>query len=77
MDQPAYTAQFRDLELKIVTGNGTYLWTVARAGTVARAAEEVARGEAHELEGAMVAAAEAARADWGSVRWRGIEEDDE
>ncbi len=71
MDQPAYTAQFRNLELKIVTGNGTYLWTVARG------AEEVARGEAHELEGAMVAAAEAARADWGSVRWRGIEEDDE
>lgn len=68
-----YSATFRDLELRIWESDGGYPWSVTNSstGVVTR------RGEAADLESAMVDAAQAAEADWGSVRWLGLEEDDE
>ncbi len=68
-----YSASFRKLELRIWESNGAHPWSVTDSMT----REVMHQGEAADLESAMVAAAQAAEADWGSVRWRGSEEDDE
>jgi hypothetical protein len=68
-----YTAAFRDLELSICEDVGGYSWRVRNSKT----GEEAGSGETagiSGLEDAMVAAAQAARADWGVVRWRRVGE---
>ena len=68
-----YSASFRDLDLRIWESSSGYPWSVTNSTT----GVVTGQGETADLEGAMVAAAQAAQADWGSVRWRGLEEDDE
>ena len=65
--EPLYVSSFRDRELKIWESGGGYQWSVTNSGN----------GEAIDLESAMVAAAQAAGADWGSVKWRGANERDD
>ena len=74
-DKPAsYCASFRNFELRTWKTNGGYSWTVKNTNT----GELTAEGDAADLPTAMVAAAEAAGADWGSVKWRGrADESDE
>jgi hypothetical protein len=67
-----YSASFRNLELRIWESNGGYPWSVTNSTT----GEVTRRGEAAR-DSAMVDAAQAAEADWGSVRWRSSKEDDE
>jgi hypothetical protein len=54
------------------TGSG-YLWKVTNSIT----GEIIAQGETLSRENAMIGAAEAAGADWGSARWRSLAEDNE
>ena len=68
-----YSASFRNIRLRAWESNGRYPWTVANSET----GEIIAQGEAVSRENAMVAAAQAAGSDWGTVRWRRVEEDDE
>jgi hypothetical protein len=71
----SYTATFRDLELSVCETAGGYWWIVRNSQT----GEEAGRGEttgSSGLEDAMVAAAQAARADWGVVRWRRVGEEE-
>jgi hypothetical protein len=68
-----YLATLGDLELKTWESNGRYPWSV----TNPRTGEEIARGEAISLENAMVAAAHAVQAEWGALRWRSNEAEDE
>ena len=63
---PIYFATFRDLELRICESNGLYTWTVTDSNNGAQTGQAEVAG----LENAMVAAAEVAGADWGSIRWR-------
>jgi hypothetical protein len=63
----SYCASFRNVELRTWENNGRYSWIVKSA----TAGEQIAEGDAADLPTAMVAAAEAAGADWGSVKWRG------
>ena len=69
----AYSANFRDLELRTWESNGRYPWTVTNSTT----GEKIAQGEAVDRETAMVGAAQHAGADWGTVRWRGLEEEED
>jgi hypothetical protein len=66
--QPAYTASFRNLELGIWESDGRWIWSVRDRETGAVMFE----GARADREDAMVAAAEAAQADWGSARWRRV-----
>jgi hypothetical protein len=68
-----YSASFRNQELRIWESNGCWPWSVTNSDT----GEVIAQGEAVDRASAMVSAAQAAQADWGSVRWRRFEEDDE
>jgi hypothetical protein len=68
-----YCATLGDLKLKTWESNGRYLWSVTNFKTQ----EEIAHGEVAGLENAMVGAAQAAQAEWGAVRWRGCEGEDE
>jgi hypothetical protein len=68
-----YVARLGDLELKTWESNGGYSWSVINSKT----GQETARGEAGDRESAMVAAAHAVQAEWGVLRWRSNEEDDE
>lgn len=69
----AWSASFRNLELAVRQSGAGYSWGVTDVTTRA----VIAQGEAVDLEGAMVDAAQAAQADWGTVKWRGPEEDEE
>lgn len=69
----AYSASFRNLELRIWATNGRYPWSVTNSAT----GEVTSQGEAADPESAMVDTAQAAEADWGTVRWRDSAEDDE
>ncbi|MBV9504011.1 MAG: hypothetical protein JO323_03295 [Acidobacteriia bacterium] len=60
-----YSASFRSLELRTWELDLRYPWSVTDSAT----GQVIAHGEAVDKETAMVAAAEAARADWGSVKW--------
>ena len=66
-ERRTYFATFRNLELRILESNGRYLWTVTDSQT----GSQTAQAEVAGLENAMVSAAQAAGADWGSIRWRG------
>jgi hypothetical protein len=68
-----YVASFRDRSMRVREIANGYLWEVTNAVS----GEEVAHGEAVSRETAMVSAAEAAGADWGSARWRSPGDDDE
>jgi hypothetical protein len=68
----SYVATFRDLELKIWESGDRHPWSVTNSKT----GEEIAHGETIDLEDAMVGAAQAAQADWGTVRWRSDEPED-
>jgi hypothetical protein len=71
-DRPAsYFASFRNFELRTWETSGRYSWTVKNSDT----GEQLANGDAKDLPSAMVAAAEAAGADWGSVKWRGRDDE--
>jgi hypothetical protein len=66
-----YQSSFRDQKLAVWEAGSGYSWTVTNSKT-----GETARGEAVYLDDAMVAAAQAAQADWGTVKWRGGQEDE-
>ena len=68
-----YFARLGDLELKTWESNGRYSWSVIES----KAGHETAHGEAVDRESAMVAAAHAVQAEWGVLRWRSSEGDDE
>jgi hypothetical protein len=68
-----YLARLGDLELKTWESNGGYRWSVTNSKT----GEEIAHGEVADRESAMVGAAQAAQAEWGVIRWRDSEEEDE
>jgi hypothetical protein len=65
-------AQFRDWELQVRESGGGYVWTV----TDSKTGGQTARSEVAGLETAMVAAAQEAGADWGSIRWRSNQPDE-
>jgi len=67
-----YIATFRDLELRVRESNGRYIWTV----TDSKTGRQTAQAEVAGLENAMVAAAQEAGADWGSIRWRSNQPED-
>jgi len=69
----AYFATLGDLELTVQESNDHYSWGVKNSKT----GEEIAHGEAVHLEDAMVAAAQAAGAEWGAIRWSSAERNDE
>jgi hypothetical protein len=66
-----YAASFRDLALKTWQSDSHFRWSVTDSET----GDVVGEGEAVDRPSAMVAAAETARADWGSVKWRSLLED--
>ena len=66
----AYFATINDLEPKVRESNGRYEWIVTNSKT----GEELARDEVAGLENAMVGAAQAARAEWGALKWHSGEE---
>ena len=70
---PTYSASFRNLALETWESGGHFAWIVTNAAT----GQEVARGESTDQMSAMVAAAQAAGSDWGTVKWRGNTEEDE
>ncbi len=72
-NRATFLASFRELALGIWESDGGYGWSVTNVAT----GEVTRRGEAADRESAMVDAAQAAGADWGSVRWRGSEEEEE
>lgn len=60
-----YRATFRELNLELEDDGGAWRWRVTDASGTA-----VAEGRSDVKETAMIAASEAAQADWGTVRWR-------
>jgi len=68
-----YVASFQDRNLRTWETNSAHTWEVTNSVT----GEIIANGEALSREDAMVAAAQAAGADWGSARWRSPGEDNE
>jgi hypothetical protein len=68
-----YLATLGDLELKTWESGGRYPWSVTNSKT----GVETARGEAVDRESAMVGAAHAVQADWGALRWRSTDAEDE
>jgi hypothetical protein len=69
----AYFARLGDLELKTWELSGRYAWTVTNSKT----GQETAHGESVDRESAMVAAAHAVQAEWGVLRWRTNNAEDE
>jgi hypothetical protein len=68
-----WLASFQDHNLRTWETESGYLWNVTNSVT----GKIVAQGEACSRENAMVDAAQAAGADWGSARWRSQGEDNE
>ena len=68
-----YFARLGDLELRTWESNGRYSWSVVNS----KSGQETARGEAVDRESAMVAAAHAVQAEWGVLRWRSSEDDED
>ncbi len=66
-EERTYRATLGELELKTWESSGRYPWNVMNSKT----GEEVAVGEATGMADAMIAAAQAAGAEWGVVKWRG------
>jgi len=69
----AWVASFQDRSLRTWETNSGYPWKVANAVT----GEIMAQGEALSRENAMIDAAQAAGADWGSARWQSLGDDSE
>ncbi len=67
----SYFASFGHLELRTSKARDGYLWTVKNPNIGA----EITHGEAADLASAMIAAAEAVGAEWGTVRWRSPEDE--
>ena len=67
----SYFASFGDSELSASKASDRYVWAV----TDSRTGAETAYGEAPDLAGAMIAAAQAVGAEWGAVRWRSPEDE--
>ena len=68
-----YVASFQNHSLRTWEAESGYLWNVTNSVT----GEIVAAGEALSRENAMIDAAQAAGADWGSARWRSLGEDED
>ena len=68
-----YVASFQNHSLRTWEAENGNLWKVTNSVT----GEIVAEGEALSRENAMIDAARAAGADWGSARWRSLGEDNE
>jgi len=68
-----YDASFQNQNLRTWETKGGYLWKVTNSLT----GEIIAQGEALSQENAMIGAAQAAGADWGSARWRSLGDDSE
>lgn len=68
-----YIASFQKRNLRTWETENGYLWKVTNSVT----GEIVAQGEALLRENAMIDAAQAAGADWGSAKWRPLGEDRE
>jgi len=68
-----YAASFQNHDLRTWETEGGYLWKVTSSIT----GDVIAQGEALSLENAMIGAAQAAGADWGTARWRSLGGDDE
>jgi hypothetical protein len=68
-----YCASFRNQELRIWESVEYCRWGVTNLET----GDMIAQGEAADRASAMVSAAQAAQADWGSVRWRRSKADNE
>jgi len=68
-----YFATLGDMELRTWESNGRYPWSV----TNSRTGEVIARAEAADRESAMVGAAQFVQAEWGSLRWRRSEGEEE
>jgi hypothetical protein len=76
MDQKktaCYGASFRNQELRIWDSPGSFAWSVTNSET----GQVRAEGEAADRVNAMIDAARAAEADWGSVRWRRLDDENE
>jgi hypothetical protein len=61
-----WVASFKNQNLRAWETEDGYLWNVTNSVT----GETIAQGEAVSREDAMIDAAQAAGADWGSARWR-------
>ena len=72
-DTGTYVASFRNRSLRTWETESGYMWQV----TDSDAGEIIAEGEAASREDAMITAAGAAGADWGSAKWRRPGEEDE
>jgi hypothetical protein len=72
-DTRAWVASFQNHNLRTWGTKSGYLWKVTNSVTE----EIIAQGEAPSREDAMIDAAQAAGADWGSARWRSLSEDSE
>jgi hypothetical protein len=68
-----WVASFQNHSLRTWETKGVYLWKVTHSVT----GDIIAQGEALSREDAMIDAAQAAGADWGSARWRSLSEDSE
>ena len=60
-------------ELRIWDSCGSFTWSMTNSET----GQVMAKGEAADKTSAMIDAAQAAQADWGSVRWRRFDEENE
>ena len=65
-DTRTWVASFKNQNLRAWETEDGYLWNVTNSVT----GETIAQGEAVSREDAMIDAAQAAGADWGSARWR-------
>jgi hypothetical protein len=61
-----WVASFQDHNLRAWETERGYLWEVTNSVT----GEVIAQGEAPSRENALIDAAQAAGADWGSARWQ-------
>jgi hypothetical protein len=68
-----YTASFQNRNLRTWEAESGYRWDVTNSLT----GETIAQGESLSQQRAMIEAAQAAGADWGSARWRSPGEDEE
>jgi hypothetical protein len=68
-----WVASFQDRELQTWETKSGYLWKVTNSVT----SEIIAQGETLSRENAMIEAAQAAGADWGSAKWKSLSQDDE
>jgi hypothetical protein len=66
-----WVASFQNRNLRTWETNSGYPWNVTNSVT----GEIIAQGEALSREDALIEAAQAAGADWGSAKWRSLSQD--